>query len=76
METLFLDDQLNKSNLLKRWQQYLVVVDLDALELEFRGADVVAGGIDSVLVGNDFPELKLGNDFDLMLRVFSLNKYL
>ena len=54
-----MDDQLNKSNLLKRWQQYLVVVDLDALELEFRGADVVAGGIDSVLVGNDFPELQL-----------------
>ena len=59
MPSLFLDDLLNKSNLLKRWQRYLVVVDLDALKLEFGGADVVAGGIDSVLVGNDFPELQL-----------------
>ena len=35
----------------------LIVVDVDALELEVGGADVGAGGVDAVLVGDDFPEL-------------------
>ena len=35
----------------------LIVVDVDALELEVGGADVGAGGVDAVLVGDDLPEL-------------------
>ena len=36
----------------------LIVVDVDALELELGGAMVGAGGVDAVLVGDDFPELE------------------
>ena len=35
----------------------LVVVDVDALELEVRVAVVRARGVDAVLVGDDLPEL-------------------
>jgi len=35
----------------------LVVVHVDALQLEVRVAVVGSSGVDSVLVGNDFPEL-------------------
>jgi hypothetical protein len=37
---------------------HLVVVDFDALQLEFGGSVVVARGFDSMLVGDDLPELK------------------
>jgi len=36
----------------------LVVVDVDTLQLEVGGSDVGAGGVDSMLVGNDLPELE------------------
>ena len=36
----------------------LVVVDVDALELEVRGAIVVARWLNAVLVGDNLPELK------------------
>ena len=36
----------------------LVVVDVDALQLEVGGSDVGAGGVDSMFVGNDLPELE------------------
>ena len=36
----------------------LIVVDVDALELEVGRADVGAGGVDAVLVGDDLPELE------------------
>ena len=36
----------------------LVVVDIDALQLEIGVAVVSAGGVDAMLIGDDFPELK------------------
>ena len=35
----------------------LIVVDVDPLQLEVRITVVRAGGVDSVLVGDDLPEL-------------------
>ena len=35
----------------------LVVVNVDPLELEVRGSAVGAGGVDTVLVRDDLPEL-------------------
>ena len=35
----------------------LVVVHIDPLELEVRGSAVGAGGVDTVLIGDDLPEL-------------------
>lgn len=35
-----------------------VVVDIDAFQLELTVAMVGAGGVNAVLVGDDFPELK------------------
>merc|ERR1719167_825679 len=35
----------------------LVVIHVDPLQLEVRIAVVGAGGVDAVLIGNDFPEL-------------------
>ena len=49
---------------LESWQNFnvnknnLIVVDFDAFKLEFRGSVVVAGGLDTVLVRDDIPELK------------------
>ena len=39
--------------------RYLVVVDLNALKLQLGGSIVVASRLDAMLVGNDFPELKM-----------------
>ena len=36
----------------------LIVVDVDSLKLELGGAIVGSGGVDAVLVGDDFPELE------------------
>ena len=36
----------------------LVVVDIDPLELEIRVAMIGASGVNTVLVGDDFPKLK------------------
>ena len=36
----------------------LVVVDIDPLQLELGGAGVGTGGVDTVLIGDDFPELQ------------------
>ena len=36
----------------------LVVVDIDPLQLEVRGASIGAGGIDTVLIRDDLPELE------------------
>ena len=36
----------------------LIVVDIDPLQLELGGAAVGAGGVDTVLIGDDFPELQ------------------
>ena len=38
----------------------LVVVDIDPLQLEVRGASIGAGGIDTVLIRDDLPELENG----------------
>ena len=38
----------------------LIEVDVDALKLEVRVSVVGAGGVDSVLIGNDFPENQIG----------------
>lgn len=46
----------------------LVVVDVDALQLQIRGATVVAQGVDSMLVGDDLPELPT-RKFQSLLRV-------
>ena len=36
----------------------LVVVDIDPLQLKLGGAGVGTGGVDTVLIGDDFPELQ------------------
>ena len=38
----------------------LVVVDIDPLKLELGGAGVGAGGVDTVLIRDDLPELENG----------------
>ena len=38
----------------------LVVVDIDPLKLELRGAGVGASGVDTVLIRDDLPELENG----------------
>ena len=42
----------------------LVVVDIDPLELEVRVAMVGASGVNSVLIGDDFPKLKYQNCYE------------
>jgi hypothetical protein len=49
----------------------LVVVDIDALQLQIRGATVVAQGVDSMLVGDDLPELPT-RKFQSLQRSFGL----
>ena len=37
----------------------LIVVHIDALQLEVRGSSIIAIGLDAVLIRDDLPELKL-----------------
>ncbi len=46
----------------------LIVVDVDALELQLGCAVVRASGVDSVLVGDDLPELTVGVEREMLSR--------
>jgi len=50
-----------------------VEVDVDSLELEIRVTTVVTDGVNSVLVGNDFPEL--GTDLVTTLTGLDVNDF-